>query len=88
MEEIEKIQYKSALSITGCWRGSNRQKLYEELGWETLSDRRWSHRLFHMFKITNNMTPGYLKVKLPNQRVTLRNNQQTRFFDIFCNSSK
>ena len=86
MEAIEKIQYKAALSITGCWRGTNRQKLYEELGWETLSDRRWSHRLFQFFKIINNMTPSYLKNKLPNQRVALRNNEQTRFFDIFFHS--
>ena len=69
MEEIEKIQYKAALSITGCWRGTNRQKLYEELGWEILSERRWSHRLFQFFKIINNLTPSYLKDKLPYQRL-------------------
>ena len=34
MEELEKIQYQAALAITGAWQGSNRYKLYEELGWE------------------------------------------------------
>ena len=40
MERVERIQYQAALAITGAWQGSNRAKLYEELGWETLSDRR------------------------------------------------
>lgn len=40
MMEVEKIQYQAALAITGSWQGSSRTKLYEELGWETLSDCR------------------------------------------------
>ena len=65
MEEIEKVQYKAALAITGAWQGSNRSKLYEELGWESLSDRRITRRLLMMYKIVNNHTPEYLTVKLP-----------------------
>ena len=41
MESIERIQYQAALFITGTWKGTNRNKLYDELGWESLSDRRW-----------------------------------------------
>ena len=52
MEKIEQIQYNAALAITGCWQGSNRNKLYDELGWESLSDRRWSRRLLYL-KIHN-----------------------------------
>ena len=44
MEKAERIQYQAALAITGAWQGSNRAKLYEELGWESLSDRRWCRR--------------------------------------------
>ena len=40
MEKVERIQYQAALAISGAWRGSSRSKLYEELGWESLSDRR------------------------------------------------
>ena len=40
MEGIEKVQYHAALAITGCWRGSNRNSIYVELAWESLSDRR------------------------------------------------
>ena len=41
MEKTERIQYQAGLSITGAWEGSNRPKLYEELGWESLYIRRW-----------------------------------------------
>ena len=60
MERVERIQYQAALAITGAWQGSNRAKLYEELGWETLSDRRWCRRILQIYKIKNNMTPTYL----------------------------
>ena len=40
MEKVERIQYQAALAITGAWQGSSRSKIYDELGWETLSDRR------------------------------------------------
>jgi len=65
MESIEKVQYISALAVTGAWRGSNRSKLYEEIGWETLSDRRMYRRLLQLYKITNSMTPEYLSNNLP-----------------------
>ena len=45
MEKVERIQYQAALAITGAWQGSNRSKLYEELGWESLSDRRMFRRI-------------------------------------------
>ena len=40
MEKPERIQYHSALAVTGTWHGSCRSKLYEELCWESLSCRR------------------------------------------------
>ena len=48
MENIEKVQYKAALAITGAWQGTNRVKLYDELGWESLSDRRSIRRLLQL----------------------------------------
>ena len=45
MNEIERVQYRGALAVTGAWKGSNRSKLYDELGWESLSDRRKKQRL-------------------------------------------
>ena len=51
MEKVERTEYQAALAITGTWQGTNRSKLYEELGWETLSDRRWCRRILHVHKI-------------------------------------
>ena len=45
MENLESVQYSAALAVTGSWRGTSREKLYAELGWESLSSRRWSRRL-------------------------------------------
>ena len=39
---IESVQYNAALAITGAIKGSSRERLYQELGLESLSDRRWS----------------------------------------------
>ena len=65
MEEIERVQYRGALAVTGAWQGTNRSKLYDELGWESLSDRRKVQRLIQMYKIVNLHTPSYLRDKLP-----------------------
>ena len=40
-QKLEQTQYSAALAVTGAWRGTSRQKLYNELGWETLYHRRW-----------------------------------------------
>ena len=52
MNTLERIQYHAAVAITGTWKETNRNKIYDELGWEFLTDRRLSRRLFHFYKIT------------------------------------
>ena len=52
MDRIEKVQYHAALASTGTWQGTSRNKLYEELGWESLSDRRWLRRVLLLYKDT------------------------------------
>ena len=66
MDLIERVQYKAALIVSGCWQGTSREKLYEELGWESLSDRRIVvRRLTVLYKIKNNLTPSYLSNHIP-----------------------
>ena len=60
-ELLEKVQYRAGLLITNCWRGTNRSKLYKELGWESLSQRRQGRRLAYYHKIIHDKTPAYLK---------------------------
>ena len=65
MDQIERVQYQAALAVTGTWKGTSTNKIYEELGWESLTDRRWFRRLVQFYKIQNNLTPGYLKIPVP-----------------------
>ena len=77
MDLIEQVQYKAALVVSGCWQGTCREKLYEELGWESLSERRWHRRLTTFYKIVNDLTPSYLLDHIPEQgapNATLRGN--------------
>ena len=39
-------RFNSALAITGAIRGSSREKLYQELGFESLQQRRWYRKAF------------------------------------------
>ena len=89
MNMIETVQYQAALAITGAWQGSSRTKIYEELGWESLSDRRWCRRIIQFHKIVNNMTPIYLKNKLPRIRRPLyQQTNTTTFYETRCNSDR
>ena len=66
MEKVESVQYFAALAITGAWRGTSREKIYSELGWESMYSRRWSRRLFMLYKIVNNLMPDYISEPIPN----------------------
>ena len=57
--KIEMVQYKAALVITGAIKGTSSDRLYQELGLESLADRRWSRRLFFFYKIIT--LPSYLQ---------------------------
>ena len=77
MNLIEQVQYNAALIVSGYWQGTSREKLYNDLGWESLSERRWSRRMTTFYKILNGMAPSYLVDHLPEitaPNVSLRRN--------------
>ena len=87
MEKVDRIRYQAALAITGAWQGSSRSKIYDELGWETLSDRRNYRRVQQIHKILNNNTLSYLKEKLPPYcREMFSGNIRDTFHAIRCKS--
>ena len=63
--KIESVQYNAALAMTGAIRGSSRERLYQELGLESLSERRWYRRLVYFFNIVSENLPEYLRFSLP-----------------------
>ena len=67
MNIVEQVQYKAGLIVTGRWQGTSRVKLYDELGWESLSDRRWGRRMSMYYKIVNGHTPAYLFEHVPSE---------------------
>ena len=64
-EKLESVQYKAALAITGTKQGTSRDKIYEELGLESLKARRWYKRLSCMFKMMKEEAPNYLMNLMP-----------------------
>ena len=59
-QKIESVQYNSTLAITGAIRGASKEKLYQEVGLETLEKTRWYRKLCRFFKIFRNQFPKYL----------------------------
>ena len=70
--KLESVQYKAALAITGAIQGTSRDKLYQELGLESLKSRRWYKRLSCMFKIMKKEAPNYLINLIPKCEQTIR----------------
>ena len=53
-EKLEIFQYNASLAITSAIRGTSKEKLYQEFGFESLQDRRWFHKLCTFYKIFKN----------------------------------
>ena len=64
-QKLESIQYNSALAITGAIRGTSTEKLYNELGLETLEKRRWYRKLCCFYKFCRSHSPKYLFKIIP-----------------------
>ena len=77
--KIESVQYNAALAITGAIKGTSRNRLYHELGLESLSDRRRYRRLVYFFNIVNFNSPKYLSDLLPEKQRS-RNPQRAELF--------
>ena len=62
---LENIQLAAARVVTGARRGTSHSALLKETGWQTLQQRRDTHKLIMLYKILNNLTPEYLKELIP-----------------------
>ena len=59
-KNLESIQYNAAIEITGAIRGTSSEKLFQELGLESLKSRRWLRKLCLFYKIFHEKSPSYL----------------------------
>ena len=62
---LENIQIESARIVTGSTKFVSIEKLYLELGWETLQKRRTDHKLIMFYKMTHSIAPRYLQDLVP-----------------------
>ena len=78
------MQYNACLALSGAIRGSSREKLYHELGLESLQRRRWYRKLCLFYKIFKEKKPVYLFNLIP----TKNSNYNTRsaYKNFFKNS--
>ena len=65
--KIEAVQYNAQLAITGAIRNVKRET--QELGLESLKDRRWLRRMSYLYKIISTKLPPYFyEITPPLQR--------------------
>ena len=81
-EKIESLQYNAALAITSAIKRSSKEKLYQELGFESLKDRRKMRKLCYLYKVTSSKRPSYLYDMLPPLQRSQRN--QGFFQPLLC----
>ena len=60
-DKLEMVQYNAALVITGAFKGTSHDRIYTELGLESLAEWRWSRKIFFFHKIVNGLLPVYLQ---------------------------
>ena len=64
--KLESLQYNTTLAITGPIRGSSTEKIYEELGLESLKSRRWYRKTNFLYKFLKSESPSYRFNTIPN----------------------
>jgi hypothetical protein len=77
LDILEKVQKEAARLVTGATARCSTERLYREVGWETLALRRRLHRSTMMFKVMIGLAPDSLYQKIPN-RVEARTRYQLR----------
>ena len=57
-DKLKSIQYNAYLAITGAIRGISTEKLYQDLGLESLKSRRCFKKLRHFIRYSMKNPPG------------------------------
>ena len=84
-KKLESTQYSASLDVSEAWRRASRQKLYDELGWESLYHRRWYRSMTHFYDLRSTRSPLYLYNLLPSERDYPKNHKiLTYLFSKLC----
>ena len=64
-QKLEAVHIEAARTIAGATKLCSLQKLFDDLGWESLQSRRYKHKLIILYKIMHGLAPDYLRDVLP-----------------------
>ena len=64
-DRLERIQHEAARIVTGLTRSVSIHKLYTEIGWLSLSERRCYQKLIIAYKTNNGLVPDYISSIFP-----------------------
>ena len=87
INKLESVQYNAGLAITGGIRGTSKERLYQELGFEYLEKRRWYRRMCLFWKIINGFAPSYLSKLLPEKQPLRNPNRQDHYVSFSKNTN-
>ena len=62
---LEMIHKRAGRIVSGATRGTSKEIIYRELGWESLDKRRERHCVLYFHKIVHDQTPAFLSNLLP-----------------------
>ena len=60
LRRVESLQYEAARIVSGAWDKTSKDKLYDNLGWESLQNRRIMRKLCLCYEVLNTKFPNYL----------------------------
>ena len=64
IEKIERVKYNVCLVITDAFKGTSRERLYQQLGLQSLKNRKWHRKPCFFYKIVKGLSPKYLTLYL------------------------
>ena len=81
-QKLGSIQYSACVALSEAIRGSSREKIYHQLGMESLQCWRWYRKRCLFYKIFKENKPVYLFNLIPikNSNYNARNTNKTTIF--------
>ena len=89
-KQLDAIHLEAARIISGATKLCSIDKLFSELGWESLQTRRDKHKLIIFYKILHGLAPNYLADLIPplvqnRSSYNLRNSDHIQYFQANTN---
>ena len=81
---IESARCNADLGITGAIRGTSKETIYQELGFETMKEKKWFRRLCSFYEMLSNQALAYLYGLLSPSNRHYNTHYYSKIRQIFC----